>query len=327
MSSFKYCPLCQDGITVKQKDGNYYITCHCQELISNDSTYVMSDTVYDDHFSQNNPIARFNSSGYNIENNKEQLMLLRYYHTKAQQRNPHEKIIINSNFIARIEKQSLPSIVEQLDNLILWCGEYGKKHKNLIGEFSSHGHIIGSRDKDMFYAVITEAKNREYLSGNTLNLTFNGQLKYEELSRGALKGHGAFMAMKFNNTELDTTFVNCFVPAAYATGFNLKKLNDEPKAGLIDNRLRQEIRLARFIIADLTHGNNGAYWEAGYAEGLGKPVIYTCEKSEFETGKIHFDTNHHQTIIWNKENLKKAEDELKATIRCTIPEAKQRDEN
>ena len=38
------------------------------------------------------------------------------------------------------------------------------------------------------------------------------------------------------------------------------------------------IRDAKFVIADLTHDNNGAYWEAGYAEGLGKPVIYICEK-------------------------------------------------
>ena len=58
-----------------------------------------------------------------------------------------------------------------------------------------------------------------------------------------------------------------------------------PKAGLIDDRLRVEIRTSRFLIADLTHENAGAYWEAGFAEGLGKPVIYTCEKSKFDTAK------------------------------------------
>ncbi len=43
-----------------------------------------------------------------------------------------------------------------------------------------------------------------------------------------------------------------------------------------------QIRDAKFVIADLTHGNDGAYWEAGYAEGLGKPVAYICEKEEFK---------------------------------------------
>ena len=54
------------------------------------------------------------------------------------------------------------------------------------------------------------------------------------------------------------------------------------------------------MIADLTHGNLGAYWEDGYAEGVKKPVIYTYEKSKFD--KTHFDTNHHLTIRWDKDN-------------------------
>jgi nucleoside 2-deoxyribosyltransferase len=109
------------------------------------------------------------------------------------------------------------------------------------------------------------------------------------------------------------------------TGFNLEKLNDRPEAGIIDNILRQRIRQVRFVICDLTHGNHGAYWEAGFAEGLGKPVIYTCKKAVFEGAegeKPHFDTNHHQTIVWSVDNLEKNAEELKATIRCSIPEAK-----
>ena len=31
------------------------------------------------------------------------------------------------------------------------------------------------------------------------------------------------------------------------------------------------------------------YWEAGYAEGLEKPVIYTCEKNKFNSEKTPFD--------------------------------------
>jgi nucleoside 2-deoxyribosyltransferase len=64
-----------------------------------------------------------------------------------------------------------------------------------------------------------------------------------------------------------------------------------------------EIRMCRFLIADLTCGNQGAYWEAGYAEGLGKPVIYTCNKSYFDKEGTHFDTNHHQTVLWDPARL------------------------
>ena len=96
---------------------------------------------------------------------------------------------------------------------------------------------------------------------------------------------------------------------------------------MIDDRLRVEIQSSDFIVADLTHDNLGAYWEAGYAEGLRKPVIYTCEKEKFEKEKTHFDTNHHLTIIWDKTDPLKAGESLKATIRATLPElAKQEDE-
>lgn len=112
-----------------------------------------------------------------------------------------------------------------------------------------------------------------------------------------------------------------FRPAIRQAGFALTRIDDEPEAGLIDNRLLVKIRLARFLIADLTHGNQGAYWEAGFAEGLGKPVIYTCRKDVFDDPKTkpHFDTNHHQTVLWEDSNPEKAAENLKATIRNTLP--------
>jgi len=78
----------------------------------------------------------------------------------------------------------------------------------------------------------------------------------------------------------------------------------------------------RFLIADLTHRNPGAYWEAGFAEGLGKPVIYTCRKDIFDdkTKGTHFDTNHHLTVAWEAANLDAAMSKLKDTIRATLPD-------
>ena len=62
------------------------------------------------------------------------------------------------------------------------------------------------------------------------------------------------------------------------------------------------------------------YWEAGFAEGIGIPVIYTCKESEF--GKeSHFDTNHHLIVMWNPDKPEEAANKLKATIRATLPEA------
>ena len=127
------------------------------------------------------------------------------------------------------------------------------------------------------------------------------------------------MAMKFGVPELDNIYQNTFKPAARAAGFELVRLDENPEAGLIDSRLRVEIQSSDFLVADLTHENNGAYWEAGYAEGLGKPVIYTCENEKFKKDKSHFDTNHHLTVAWDTNNPDAAGEELKAVIRATLP--------
>jgi nucleoside 2-deoxyribosyltransferase len=125
--------------------------------------------------------------------------------------------------------------------------------------------------------------------------------------------------MQYNDEMIDI-YKKFFKPAVEETGFDLRILRDVLHAGLIDNQLRVEIRKSRFLLADLSHSNNGSYWEAGFAEGLGRPVIYLCEKIIFNNvdSKPHFDTNHHTTIIWDKQNIPSCLDELKSTIRLTF---------
>jgi nucleoside 2-deoxyribosyltransferase len=95
------------------------------------------------------------------------------------------------------------------------------------------------------------------------------------------------MAMKFNQPDLDRVVEECFRPAVKRTGFELRVLTDAQGAGSIDDQLRSALLASRFVIADLTHGSHGAYWEAGFAEGLGLPVIYTCEKTAWDEQGTH----------------------------------------
>jgi len=158
------------------------------------------------------------------------------------------------------------------------------------------------------------------------SLTPTGWLRYEELQRQSSDSCTAFMAMKFGRSRSDAMFRDHFIPAVKATGFELQRLDMRPRAGLIDARMEVEIRTARFLIADLTHGNRGAYWEAGFAAGLSKPVFYTCEEGYFRRCSTHFDTNHHYIVMWDAARPAVAVEDLKAVIRATLPsEAKLRD--
>lgn len=163
----------------------------------------------------------------------------------------------------------------------------------------------------------------------TFQLTLAGWTKYADLKRVQNESRTAFMAMKFGDTELNDVIDRCFRPAVQRTGFELRVLTDHQQAGLIDDQIRAALISARFVVADLTHGSFGAYWEAGFADGRGLPVIYTSKRAEWEKAKTHFDTNHMTTVLWNPGDpgdLKSSEDQMAAIIRATLrADAKQSD--
>lgn len=241
--------------------------------------------------------------------------------------------LITSDLLSNILSESLPRPNEQLDNLILWLGE----NQPTMGESIQIGNqaiaAIGTTDIGSVGFLTAQAIEDGLISGEVIRtlggnclipsaqLTLKGWKQFDELQRGKSLSRKAFMAMQFGDLELDLIYQNHFKQAVSMCGFNLKRLDEGQPAGLIDDRLRVEIRQCRFLIADITHQNRGAYWEAGFAEGLGKPVIYTCRKDVFEdkTG-THFDTNHHLTVVWESHKLIESTEKLKATIRATLPE-------
>lgn len=152
-----------------------------------------------------------------------------------------------------------------------------------------------------------------------VNLTLDGWKEYEKEKRGQYVGDHGFIAMKFDDEDLDSFVRGTVKPAVKeGTGYNLVDMRDVARAGVIDNIMRVQIRDSAFLIADLTHDNPGAYWEAGYAEGLGKPVIYICERSKFEEKSTHFDTNHCTTIPWSINEAETFKKELIATLRRSL---------
>ena len=239
------------------------------------------------------------------------------------------------------DRGRLPTPQEMADTLILWIGNQQRAPTEYVG--ATHNEIGGTiglpvtAKGDLFnWTWLNEQliDSRLYDWDTPLTtpnrvffqLTMAGWHKYETLKKVAIESRTAFMALKFGQADLNKVVAECFRPAVARTGFELRLLTDRQPAGLIDDQLRAAILASRFVISDLTHGSHGAYWEAGFAEGLGLPVIYTCEKGAWEAQKTHFDTNHMVTIIWDLTNQKKAEDSLVDTIRATLrAEAKQTD--
>lgn len=149
----------------------------------------------------------------------------------------------------------------------------------------------------------------------------------------------AFVAMWFDG-EMKDVLLKYIKPAAFDAGeYKAETIDEKDFNGNINDAIIGEIRSSKFVIADFTGNRGGVYYEAGFADGLNIPVIYSCKKEWFNKfvkqnikikdskgnekeinknvySQIHFDVNHQKFIEWeNGDDLyKKLLNRIKATI-------------
>ena len=122
----------------------------------------------------------------------------------------------------------------------------------------------------------------------------------------------AFVAMWFDD-ETKGAYEAGISKAIVDTGYKDYRVDKDivhsSDAGKIDDTIIAEIRRSRFVVADFTHGEKGirgsVYYEAGFAHGLGIPVIYSCRQDQIK--ELHFDTRQYYHIAWTTpEELQEA---------------------
>lgn len=228
----------------------------------------------------------------------------------------------------------LPSPIVQSANIIRWVGDRVSASGSPVAEtpFTFFAEV-GAPSPEQAIKIARElvAKGLMLLPaypGDTdgvlaglseADLTLAGWEQYEREKRGRFAGNYGFIALKFGDAILDPFLHDHVKPfVKEQLGLDLIDMRDAAKAGIIDNLIREKIRDAAFVLVDLTHDNYGAYWEAGYAEGLGKPVLYICERNKFDAAKTHFDTNHLTTVLWDADRPSEFIDQLVATLRRSL---------
>ena len=129
----------------------------------------------------------------------------------------------------------------------------------------------------------------------------------------------AFVAMWFAD-ETNDAFERGIQLAIEDAGYVAMRIDRKEHINKIDDEIIAEIRRSRFLVADFSQGEagtrGGVYFEAGFALGLGIPVIYTCRESN--KGDIHFDTRQYNHIFW--ETPEELRDALKHRILAVIGE-------
>lgn len=210
-----------------------------------------------------------------------------------------------------------------MDNIVTHLGEGIRwEHQKIKGyDFARlgarHFNELEAALEELQVAGLVRISPSKMLDTLEARLTLAGWDRWSAIKAGRGYGNVAFLAMKFG-TDLDRTFKPAAQEACQQAGFFLNQLDDKPEPGLIDVLMEKAIVDARFVIADLTYDNSGAYWEAGFAHGLRKPVIYTCRKG----APVHFDVRNWQRVEWSEDDLPNAQRQIVAMIELMVPGAR-----
>lgn len=114
--------------------------------------------------------------------------------------------------------------------------------------------------------------------------------------------------------QLREMYENGIKRAVEETGFTPVFIEREEHNEKICDLIIAEIRSSRFLIADVTEQRQNVYYEAGFAHGLNKDVIFTCRQDEMD--KVHFDTRQYNHIVW--ENAEDLRNKLIYRIKATV---------
>ncbi len=88
-----------------------------------------------------------------------------------------------------------------------------------------------------------------------------------------------------------------------AAGYTAVRLDGKEHANRITDDLVVSLRRSAVVVADLTGQSPLAYFQAGVALGLGKPLFWTCEEGESRDRKLWLETRQYLVTPWTRDKL------------------------
>ncbi len=155
--------------------------------------------------------------------------------------------------------------------------------------------------------LIERDQKDQRLDNISLHLTVKGLERIQKLQE-TTNTQQAFVAMWLHQDMMLKTFWKELRKAIKSAGYpEPYRVDNDVYNGPIVNKIINQIKESRFLIADLTCDaqkgmRGGVYYEAGLAEGLGMPVILTCNKKAFDENLVHFDLTQFNIILWETDD-------------------------
>jgi hypothetical protein len=257
---------------------------------------------------------------------KQRVILSSFFHNKyeREEKSPrisegNKKDILNS---ISVPSDPLEAIDLLLEYIFYKAGRAGKQTPI---DFKTDYPILFAENHDEFEFCVYKARELNLIEiaeldgKKLLRLSIDGWRRIAELKKTKVKANQAFVAMWFD-PSLNQAWIEGFQQALErdlpedkrykAIRIDLVEHNEK-----ICDKIMAEIRKSGLVVADLTGQRGGVYFEAGFAKGLGIPVIWTCRDTDIE--KLHFDIRQYNHIKWN--NPDDLRERLINRIEATMP--------
>lgn len=234
----------------------------------------------------------------------------------------NSELTILTTDIENLKKLPTPTVGEKARRLIIYLSQkypLPGQRIELNSEEASNYSIPGCFDLAEFNFVFDNylIKTKKYMvvENGRLLISPEGWSYIESLKETNPESHICFIAMRFSE-RFNPLYDNAIMPAVIDSGYEPIRLDRTEHNNPIDDEIIAQIKVSKFIVADLTEQNQGVYFEAGYALGLGLQVIWLCKEEDLE--HIHFDNRQYNFLTWNDDEFQDLRIKLKNRIIATI---------
>lgn len=322
-NTFK-CPLC--GATEKCKkeitDANGYQRFHCEEYHAD---YYISDDI----ISLSNDIKErcYNLIAEDLlrkdaKNDRQEVMRKYDYRETEVVESLDNAVHVNiADKMKRYPRRAIECAERALFNLALKYPHYGDvicplyhERRYLFEHESNNAGSFGVLELlcDLGYLKDTDCRK-------TYVITAEGWKKIDILINEEYTIRQAFIAMSFGDETKQIR--ESFRTAINSCGYTVRIIDEKEHNNQIVPEILYEISRSKFVVVDITYPNYGAYYEAGYAQALGKEVIVCCHDSCFTSDdkkqRPHFDIAQKSMIVWKDEEelISRLKRRIEATVR------------
>jgi nucleoside 2-deoxyribosyltransferase len=167
--------------------------------------------------------------------------------------------------------------------------DFNPTQEDLIGISYSHD----AKEASILVHYLHDEGWLDRRASGICRVTPRGHIAADELRSHRAKSSQGFVAMWFA-TEMKPIYDDGLSIGIGNAGYKSMRVDQKEHANKIDD----EIRRSAFVVADFTGHRGGVYFEAGFAMGLGLPVIWTCRKDHISD--LHFDIRQYNCIDWSE---------------------------